>query len=398
MLSVQNIAAMVDANREEALAFFQQCVRTPSVTGSEAAMGEVVRQFLARQGFAPQVYEKEPGRPNIVAEWKGARPGPRFVWNGHLDVFPPVAGSPGLYGPWAGKVADGYLYGRGSVDMKGGVCAAIMATAFLKRMGFSPAGSVLMTWVSDEENTGGLGTKYLLEQGLISGDFGIDSEPTHGQVLVSHCGGLNVKVTYRSAAGHTSIPHPEGADALEKTVNAAAALMALGRRISRYSEELGAWSKLSVTMIESGNTVNMYPSEGHLVIDRRLVPGETTAEGHRQIREVLDGLRRAHPQADYSYEYEVLGEYPCLVVDENEPIVRMCLEAYREVTGKDTAVYRRGGGSDASDIVEKTGLPMPNFGAGDEEAESTHENEKLCLEDYFTFIKVYMRLLVKALS
>ena len=121
MLSVQNIAAMVDANREEALAFFQQCVRTPSVTGSEAAMGEVVRQFLARQGFAPQVYEKEPGRPNIVAEWKGARPGPRFVWNGHLDVFPPVAGSPGLYGPWAGKVADGYLYGRGSVDMKGGV-------------------------------------------------------------------------------------------------------------------------------------------------------------------------------------------------------------------------------------------------------------------------------------
>ncbi len=124
-------------------------------------------------------------------------------------------------------------------------------------------------------------------------------------------------------------------------MKAAAALMALGRRISRYSEELGAWSKLSVTMIESGNTVNMYPSEGHLVIDRRLVPGETTAEGHRQIREVLDGLRRAHPQADYSYEYEVLGEYPCLVVDENEPIVRMCLEAYREVTGKGTAVYRR---------------------------------------------------------
>ena len=114
-----------------------------------------------------------------------------------MDVFPPVAGSPGLYGPWAGKVADGYLYGRGSVDMKGGVCAAIMATAFLKRMGFSPAGSVLMTWVSDEENTGGLGTKYLLEQGLISGDFGIDPEPTHGQVLVSHCGGLNVRAQTR---------------------------------------------------------------------------------------------------------------------------------------------------------------------------------------------------------
>lgn len=398
MISVQDIAAMVDANREEALAFLQQCVRTPSVTGSEAAMGRVMQQFLEQQGFAPQVYEKQPGRPNIVAEWKGEKPGPRFVWNGHLDVFPPVAGKPGLYGPWAGKVAGGYLYGRGSVDMKGGMCAAVMATAFLKRMGFSPAGSVLMTWVSDEENSGIAGTKYLLEQGLISGDFGVDPEPSSGRVVVSHVGGLNVKVTYRSATGHSSVPHPEGVDALEKTVNAAAALMALGRRINRYSEELGAWSKLSVTMLESGNTVNMYPSEGHLVIDRRLVPGETLAEGHRQIREALDGLRRAHPQQDYSYEYEVLGEYPCLVVDENEPIVRMCLEAYHEVTGKQSSTYKCSGASDASDIVEKAGFPMPLFWAPNGYEEATKENEKVLLEDYFTFIKVYMRLLVKALS
>lgn len=398
MLTAQQISAMVEENRQEALAFFTQCVRTPSVTGDEAAMGEVLRNFLAQQGFAPQVVEKQPGRPNIVAEWKGEKPGPRFVWNGHMDVFPPVKGKPGLYGPWAGKLADGCLYGRGSVDMKGGVCAAIMATTFLKRMGFSPAGSVLMTWVSDEENTGELGTKYLLEQGLIQGDFGIDPEPTCGRVLVSHCGGLNVKVTYRSPSGHSSIPHPDGVDALEKTVNAAAALMQLGRRVSRFDEELGAWSKLSVTMIESGNTVNMYPSEGHLVIDRRLVPGETLEECHSQIRQVLDELRASHPQQDYSYEYEVLGEYPCLVVDEAAPIVRMCLEAYREVTGKETSIYRRGGASDASDIVEKAGLPMPNFGAGDDLKECTHENEKMPVEDYLTFIKVYMCLMVKALS
>ena len=102
-----------------------------------------------------------------------------------------------------------------------------------------------------------------------------------------------MKVTYRSPSGHSSIPHPDGVDALEKTVNAAAALMQLGRRVSHFDEELGAWSKLSVTMIESGNTVNMYPSEGHLVIDRRLVPGETLEECHSQIRQVLDKLRDA---------------------------------------------------------------------------------------------------------
>ena len=113
-------------------------------------------------------------------------------------------------------------------------------------MGFDPAGSILMTWVSDEENTGNAGTKFLLEKGLIQGDFGLDPEPTSGRVLVRHCGGINVRVTYRSETEHTSLPHPN-IDALEKTVNAAQALIELGRKVSYFDESTQAWSKLSVT-------------------------------------------------------------------------------------------------------------------------------------------------------
>jgi succinyl-diaminopimelate desuccinylase len=396
MVTIQDIERAVEENKDEAVEFLQRCIQTPSVTGDEAAMGEVMVDFLRSQGFDPKVYELEEGRPNVVAEWKGSKPGKRFVWNGHMDVFPPVKGDPGPYGPWAGKVVDGKIYGRGTADMKGGVCAAVMATSLLKRMGFDPAGSILMTWVSDEENTGNAGTKYLVSQGIISGDFGVDPEPTDGQVLVRHCGGLNVKVTYRSETGHTSIPHPS-VTALEKTVNAAAALIELGRKVSYLDDETNAWSILSVTMMDSGNTVNMYPSEGHIIVDRRLVPGETIEEGHRQIKEALDALAANHPEADYGYEYEVLGEYPPLVVDESEPIVRLCLDAYREVTGKDTVTFSRGGASDASDVVEGAGVPMPNFGIAESYA-STQPDESLAIEDYLTDIKVYMTLLVKALS
>ena len=397
MVTVNDIERMVEENCEEAIGFLQTCIQTPSVTGDEARMGEVMRNYLDEQGFEPKIYEKEPGRPNVVAEWRGSRPGRRFVWNGHMDVFPPVKGDPGLYGPWSGKIVDGYIYGRGAVDMKGGVCAAVMATTLLKRMGFDPAGSVLMTWVSDEENTGNAGTKYLVGEGLIQGDFGVDPEPTDGRVLVKHCGGLNVTVTYRSETGHTSQPHPS-VDALEKTVNAAHALIELGRRVNHLDEESGIWSKLSVTMMESGNTVNMYPSEGTLVIDRRLAPGEKLDAAHQEIKDVLDDLKMRHPEADYSYEYEVMGEYPPLLVDEDEPIVKMLLEAYREVTGKETDTFSRPGGSDASDIVEGAGVPMPNFAIADAYGECTFPNEKQPIEDYLTNIKIFMLLLAKALS
>lgn len=397
MITVEEIKATVEKNRDEAVGFFQACLQTPSVTGGEAAMGKVMADFLDRQGFKPRVYEKEQGRPNVVAEWIGSKPGKRFVWNGHMDVFPPVAGDPGLYGPWSGKIVDGYIYGRGAVDMKGGVCAAVMATTLLKRMGFDPAGSVLMTWVSDEENTGNAGTKYLVQEGLIQGDFGLDPEPTDGRVLTRHCGGLNVTVTYRSETGHTSLPHPS-VDALEKTVNAAQALIELGHRVSRIDSETGIWSKLSVTMMGSGNTVNMYPSEGHVVIDRRLVPGEKLEDAHKEIKQVLDDLKAAHSEADYSYEYEVMGEYPPLLVDDDEPIVRMLLDAYREVTGGETDTFSRPGASDASDIVEGAGVPMPNFAIADAYGECTFPNEKQPIADYLTNIEIYMTLLVKALS
>lgn len=117
------------------------------------------------------------------------------------------------------KVADGYIYGRGAVDMKSGLCASIMAMKFLKELGYDPKGSILSTCVVDEENGGYAGTKYLVQEGLISGDFGIDPEPTRCKMLTQHCGVIRAKITYRSESGHTSMPHTS-ITSLEKAVKA----------------------------------------------------------------------------------------------------------------------------------------------------------------------------------
>lgn len=397
MITKEQICGKVNENKEEALEFLQECIRTPSVTGNELEMAQVVTKWLTASGFEPEHYEKEKNRPNVVVRWSGDETGKQFVMNGHMDVFPPVDGKPGLYGPWSGTVKDGYLYGRGSVDMKSGLCAAILALKYLKELDYVPKGRILLTCVSDEENCGINGTKYLIEEGIIKGmpgDMGICMEPTRGKVLVQHCGGATIRVTYESESGHTSIPHPS-VDALEKSLHAINRLYELAKKIREaYNAEMGCWSLLSITMMESGNTSNMYPSKSSFIIDRRLLPGENLQQAHEEIRRTLDALKEENPL--YEYQYEILGEYPGLVVDEAEEIVKLSLEAYREITGEDTVLYKRGGGSDASDITESAHIPMPNFGAGNDIEESTHENEKILLEDYYTFIKIYMMMLVKA--
>ena len=397
MIIKEQICRKVDACRGEALEFLQECIRTPSVTGEELQMARVVTKWIEKSGLLPEWYEKEKDRPNVVARWSGSEEGRQFVLNGHMDVFPPVEGKAGFYGPWSGKVVDGYIYGRGSVDMKSGLCAGILAVKYLRELGFSPKGSILLTCVSDEENCGVNGTKYLIDEGVISGkagDLGICMEPTRCKVLVQHCGGATIRITYESESGHTSMPH-NSIDALTKSIHAIEKLYNLAEQIKqRYNEEMGVWSLLSITMMESGNTSNMYPSKSSFVIDRRLLPGESLDQAHAEIHEVLDKLKSNNPL--YEYNYEIWGEYPALFVDENEEIVRIAMEAYNVITGENTAIYKRGGASDASDIVEGAHIPMPNFGAGNDVEESTSENEKLFLEDYYTFIKVYMMMIVKA--
>ncbi len=398
MVNSKDIDRIVEENRDEAIAFLRECLQTPSVTGNEREMGIVMSKWVEKSGLIPHCYEKEEGRPNIVAKWEGSRPGKQFVFNGHMDVFPPVAGKTGLYGPWSGKIAGGRIYGRGAVDMKSGLCAGLMAVKYLRQMGYDPKGSVLFTAVSDEENSGAFGTKFLISEGHISGDFGVCMEPTYGRVLIRHCGGFSARITYSSITGHTSVPHPT-IDALSKAINAILKLRQLNEEVMKsYDEGIGASSLLSVTMIESGNTANMYPSEAWFIVDRRLLPGENLEKEHERIKEALDRLQEEYPDLDYSYKYENLGEYPPLVVDPEEEIVSVALDSFEAITGEKTSLYERGGGSDASDVVEILGIPMPNFGPGEAYEESCHENESIAIEDYITFIKIYMHMVVSALE
>lgn len=394
----EEIHSIVDNNSNKAIEFLQKILQIPSVTGDEREIGAYIKQWFEENLELPvKVYEKEEGRPNLVVDWTGNPDGKRFVFNGHMDVFPPIPGDPGIYGPWSGKIADGYLWGRGAADMKGGLAAEIMAVYYLKLMGYIPNGTVTLSCDSDEEKGGASGVEYLLSLGELNGDYGLCAEPTNSRVMVTGTGGLWSEITYTAETAHSSIPidYP---NAIQKAMKAAAAIDAFGRKIQkeRVYEPFGVGPTCSVTMIEGGEATNMYPARCVIKADRRLFPGETPDMAEAEIRAVLDKLKEEDPSMEY--EYKRGTTIPVYTIDRNDKVVQEAISAYREISGEDTCIAERPGGTDAHKIRDKYGYSMIIFATTDGYNEMCMPNEKFKIDDYLLSIKVYMKIVMDLLG
>ncbi|HYT52001.1 MAG TPA: M20/M25/M40 family metallo-hydrolase [Gaiellaceae bacterium] len=136
---------------------------TTNPPGNEAECMEFVRRLLEDAGVETELYAREPGRPNLVARLPGKGSGKPLLLQGHVDVVT-TAGQNWARPPFGGDVVDGYVWGRGAIDMKGGV--AMLVSAFLRaaRGEIEPAGDVLLVLLCDEEAGGDFGAKFLVEE------------------------------------------------------------------------------------------------------------------------------------------------------------------------------------------------------------------------------------------
>jgi acetylornithine deacetylase len=208
-------------------------VRVPSVTGDERAAAEALAAAAGRLGLEAEVDERplaalrdRPGHPGEEAprtelvEVRVRRPGRgagRLALCGHLDV---VDAGEDPWDAWSGRVADGYVWGRGSVDMKGGVVAALHALAAAE----DPAPEVVLLGVASEED-GGLGAWAALERDAAY-DACLIPEPTGFDVACAQAGALTFAGVVPGVAAHAALRR-EGVSALDRYLPVHAALAAL---------------------------------------------------------------------------------------------------------------------------------------------------------------------------
>jgi acetylornithine deacetylase/succinyl-diaminopimelate desuccinylase-like protein len=188
---------------------------TTSPGGTERDLIAWLAPRLEEAGLDVQVLARDPERPNIVARLKGRGEAPPLLLHGHVDVVP-VSGQKWSVDPFAGEVREGVLWGRGALDMKGGV--AMLVTALLRAaQGPAPAGDIVLCVLSDEEQGGAFGARFLVEDhaGLFAGvrhaigEFGGFSFPMIGKrvypIEVAEKQRAAVRLVAEGDAGHGAL-------------------------------------------------------------------------------------------------------------------------------------------------------------------------------------------------
>ncbi|RIK33222.1 MAG: peptidase M20, partial [Chloroflexi bacterium] len=136
---------------------------TTNPPGDEAACIGYVRDLLEGAGLATTILAKTPSRPNLIARLPGRGDAPPLLWQGHVDVVT-TANQSWTHDPFGAELIDGMVWGRGTLDMKGGVAMMLAALLRAHTQGLRPAGDIILAVMADEEAASDYGARFLVEE------------------------------------------------------------------------------------------------------------------------------------------------------------------------------------------------------------------------------------------
>lgn len=342
---------------QQALDAFQRLLRidTTNPPGRETAAAELCAQLLGEAGLEPHLLARRPERANVVCRLRGDGSLPPLLLNAHLDVVPAEA-SGWTHPPFAGEIHDGWIWGRGAVDMKNMAALSIAVLAQLRREGARLRRDLIFCGSADEEAGSRDGALWLVEAHpeLVRAAFGLGEvggfsmylgAATFYPVMVAQKGVCWFKLRARGPTGHGSIPRRDGAvTRLSRAVarlgearlpaHATPQLRAMVRALARgvrwplkavlpllasetaaprvldalgdrgFTRAFGALlsNTASPTMLQAGTKANVHPSVAECVVDGRTLPGQTREQFLREVRAVVG----------HDVELDVFQEQPAL--------------------------------------------------------------------------------------
>jgi len=374
------------------VAIARDLIRCRSVTPEEGGALGYLQDLLGRAGFeVHRAVFAQPGTApidNLYARIGTARP--NLLFAGHTDVVPPGNESTWSHPPFAGEIAEERLYGRGAVDMKGGIaCFVAAALDYLAANGGKPKGSISLLITGDEESVAVNGTVKLLKWAAERGesfDHCILGEPSNADVVgdtikAGRRGSLNGTLIVAGRQGH--VAYPERADnPIRGLVTLIAALQA---PLDEGSEHF-APSHLEFTSIDVGNTtVNLIPGEARARFNIRY------NDHHSQtaLKTLIERRAQAAAAGRVRYAFEWQPSNAEVFVTKPGPFTELAAAAITEVTGRRPQLSTSGGTSDARFI--KNYCPVLEFGLV---GRTMHQIDECApVPDLLTLTAIYRRII-----
>lgn len=332
--------------------------------GNETPCAEHLGGILERAGFRIAYYPLAENRANLIASIGGGGGSRKpLCMSGHTDVVP-LGAAPWSVPPFAGDVAGGKVYGRGSTDMKGGVAAIVAAAVELAPHLEGTPGLVLAITASEE--TGCQGANFLVDLDGALGEAGalIVAEPTANRPLNGHKGVLRVEGRAYGVTAHGSMPD-QGDNAVYKAARVVSKLERL--RLDEGRTLKGGLPTLNVGWFHGGMNVNSIPDEARIGLDIRMVPGLTDSE----VMEILDEIGGG----DMSFTKST--SYPPVYTEPSDPFIAEVHEVMAEITGERHEPAIATYFTDAEALVRGYGHP-PTVILGPGEPDLAHQTDEFC--------------------
>lgn len=352
---------------EDLVLFCQEAIRIPSPSGQEQGVAELMKSRMEQYGFDEVIIDKY---GSVLGTIHGKRPGPTILMDGHIDNVDVIDAPQWKHDPFGGEIDDGKIYGRGTSDMKGSVCAMIMGAArYAEKTNKDFAGKICVSCTVHEECFEGISAREITR--LAKPDFVIIGEATTTTVKIGQRGRAEVVVETEGVSCHSSNP--------EKGLNAVYEMMGVIeeiRKIVPNEHPLLGKGILELTDIISKPYpgASVVPSLCRATFDRRTLVGEDEAVILGQVDEAIARAKEKNPGLKarcYLAEGEEkcwTGEtirakryFPAWAIEEDHPYVQAAMKGLKDA-GIEAELSHFAFCTNGSSFCGEAGIPGIGYG------------------------------------
>lgn len=346
---------------------------TLSVSGGagESEIADYLSAWFAHRDIEYHRIEPVAGRPSVVGVLRGSGGGKSLMFNGHVDTVSNASYEQGvdpLSGAMGMKNGEQAIFGRGCLDMKGGLAAALAAVAAIKARGPDqmPRGDIIVAAVSDEEDAS-QGTQDLIAAGWRA-DAAVVPEPTMEEIITAHKGFVWVEVDILGVAAHGSNP-AAGQDSI---IHAGWFLQALEEhQLHLPEDDLLGKASLHCGLIRGGEEPSSYPGKCTITVEFRTIPAQSEASILEDVRGLLSKISEEKPQFQYN-EPRITMSRPMTKLSRDHPLVQMAVTCATPVFGRTPSLGIVPFWCDAA-LLAEVGIPSIVFGPVGEGLHSKEE-------------------------
>jgi putative selenium metabolism hydrolase len=379
MHTIQKISELAEKYKDYTAENLSRLVKIKSLSMQEKEMQEELMRQMREAGF-DEVKMDPLG--NVIGRIGNGKK--VLAIDAHIDTVDTGNLANWEKEPFSGDIRDGYVYGRGTVDQKGGAAAFVTAGRIAKELGLGKDLTVLCVGSVMEEDCDGLCWKYIIEEDKIIPDIVISTEPTNLNIYRGHRGRMEITVSFRGVSSHGSAPE-RGKNAIYMASRAALEIEKLNERLA-YDEFLGKGSVTISEIVSGSPSLCAVADFARIHLDRRLTWGETKESAVAEIEAIVKDMDAKVEVLYYSghaftgLDYGMEKYYPTWKIEESHPAVQTGISAFEQLFSKKPVVDKWTFSTNGIATNGMYKIPTIGFGPGNEVLAHA-PNEKVPVSD-----------------